>query len=190
MKNGLKIYLKVLLWGLGLLLLLFALSVALGYGRENKLNNATKREALERELGIELPDYREIPAKYDYDGYRAYELFFEEPLSSEQMRLIEERCDDPKSPYWSYWKQDDRYSYERENLIWGYTLQCYIDSSEEMRVAVWEYSPTSSFSLYLIPFYLLFWGLLAWGSVIPLWGLVLLVMALVRASKRSKAEAQ
>lgn len=188
MKNTFKIYWRVALWGLGLLLLLYVLCVALGFGRENKLSNATKREALERELGIELPDYREYPARYDYGNYSQYHILFEEPLSSDQMRLIKQWCDDPKEPYWNYWEYDGHYWYSRKNIIWGYTLSLDIHSSE-MSVGVHEYE-ADSFSICLIPLYLLLLGLLGWVAVIPLWGLVLLVMALVRASKRSKAEAQ
>lgn len=186
MKNILKIYWRVALWGLGLLLLLFALSMALSYVRFDKLWDATGKNSLERELGIELPEYWESPMPYNDDAHRGYKLYLREPLSSESIRQVEEWCGDPRN---AYWERDNRYDYYRKNILWGYDVQCRIHSSEKVSVIISDYSLTS-FSVFLIPFYLFFGGLVVWVAVIPLWGLVLLVMALVRARKQSKAEAQ
>lgn len=196
MKRSVRVYLISALVPLAMLVG-YALFFAIGNKVvNNRLENELYKVACS-ELQIDLPEFADVYTDRNRSHYAYYDWFvehnveFAEPLLDKTLELLESRCGDNAAEGWEYEEWNDSYgcycyNYDGYNNLWSYSSH-YGISKERMTAnySIHEYTlgPFSAATVWFLV-------LLLWVVVVPVWGLTLLVIYIVRRCKNREKNLQ
>ena len=189
MKRGLKIYLRSLLYSLGVLIVVSLSSrVFCKYKFEQLLNPEYVRKLID----IELPAFKNVETVEDdnypinHNSYSIWHIVeFATPLSETSIQKIEQVRSKERGPYWRdeggwglfYPESEYQYIYIDRSAFRNFELEL-STTKAEIYYEVWD-------SFYLGIAVVLVLLFILWIAVMSLWGLILFVMFVQKSKSRA-----